>query len=108
MEPASTLLFAMAVRLLGHATRRSGLVMPGFRSPPRVQGVDRTLRRHAGGGVTVAVRLRGRPATAVLSDMIEGVVHANDVSDTQGEEVRTLLWRAVAELVSPQSVESAA
>jgi hypothetical protein len=101
-------MFATAVRLLGHTARRGGLTMPAFRSPPRVPGVDRTLRRRAGGGVTVAVRLRGRLSAAVLADMIEGVVHANELSGVRADEVRASLWQSVTALLSSRSVGTAA
>ena len=108
MEPASTLLFASAVRVLGYACRRHGLTMPSFRSPPRVAGVDRTLRRRAGGGVTVAVRLRGRPGAAVVSDMVEGIVHANDLGGISADEARAKLWDGVGTLLAAGPVGSAA
>ncbi|MGD9794433.1 MAG: hypothetical protein AB7V43_13225 [Acidimicrobiia bacterium] len=108
MELASTLMFASAVRALGHATRRSGLTMPAFRSPPRVEGVDRTLRHRVGGGVTVAVRLRGRPSAAVLADMIEGIVQANSLSGVSADHARSALWQEAGPLVSHAPVDTAA
>jgi hypothetical protein len=97
MDNATSLRFAAAVRVLGHAARARGLDVPGFRSPPRVAGAERTLRRRADGGATVAVRLRGRPFVAVLADMIEGVLVANGLSGTEATRVRTALWDAVAD-----------
>ena len=70
MEPAATVEFTRAARGLCAASRRLGLVAPSFRSPPRIVGSARTIRRRYNGAV-VAVRLRGRPMAAVLSDMIE-------------------------------------
>src|SRR5882672_2090698 len=69
--------FAEAVRALGLEARRNGLRMPGFRSPPRLNGVDRSVRRRSDGGATIAVVVRGRPWAAVVADMIEGVLVAN-------------------------------
>src|SRR4051812_49515603 len=66
--------FAAAVRTLGVEARRRGLAVPGFRSPPRLHGVDRSLRRRVDGGATVAVALRGRPRPARLADPGQGVV----------------------------------
>ena len=66
--------------------------MPGFRSPPRAEGVDRTLRRRGDGAVMVAVRLRGRPWSAVISDMVEGVVVANRLAGSEADAVRRALW----------------
>ncbi len=40
----------------------------------------------------VAVRLRGRPWTAVVSDMIEGVVAANRLVGAEADGIRRALW----------------
>jgi len=96
MDAALSIRFAAAVRVLGHAGRARGLTVPGYRSPPRVAGAERTLRRRPDGGATVAVRLHGRPFVAVLADMIEGLMVANDLSGTDATRVRTALWDAVA------------
>jgi hypothetical protein len=90
---ASTVDFASAARTLTREARRRGLVGPSFRCPPRLVGVDRTLRRH-GEGVVVAVRLRGRPWAAVLADMIEGVVVANRLQPPHADRLRNELWAA--------------
>jgi hypothetical protein len=86
--------FAHAARVLGREARRRGLVAPSFRCPPRIVGVDRSLRRHPTGAV-VSVQLKGRPWMAVLGDMIEGVVVANRLRPPQADRVRTELWAAV-------------
>ena len=96
MEPGATLRFTAAARALADAARRLGLQPPGFRSPPRLGSVDRSLRRHPRGTV-VAVRLRGRPWAAVLADMVEGVVAANDLTAADADRVRSALWEALAE-----------
>ncbi len=85
--------FAQVARVLAHEVRRLGLTPPGFRTPPRLAGVDRTLRRHAGGS-TVAVRLRDRPWPAVVGDMIEGIVVANGLKPPDADRLRTHLWHA--------------
>lgn len=90
---ATTAAFSTAARTLGHEARRRGLVVPGFRSPPRVVGADRTVRRWQG-GATVAVRVKGRPWVAVLADMIEGVVVANQLTTPQADRLRGELWEA--------------
>jgi len=90
---ATTSAFSTAARTLGHEARRRGLAAPGFRSPPRVVGADRTIRRW-NGGATVAVRVKGRPWVAVLADMIEGVVVANQLSTPQADRLRGELWEA--------------
>ena len=93
MEPASTVEFTRAARALSAASRRLGLVAPSFRSPPRIVGAARTIRRRDNGAV-VAVRLRGRPMVAVLADMIEGVVMTNSLPAPAADHMRTDLWRA--------------
>jgi hypothetical protein len=104
METASTLMFTTAVRLLSRQARTLGLRMPGFRCPPRLGGVDRSLRWRAGGSATVAVRLRGRPVAAVLADMIDGVVVTNGLTGTAADEVRREFWSACAPLVGEVKV----
>jgi hypothetical protein len=88
---ATTVDFASAARTLTHEARRRGLVGPSFRCPPRLVGVDRSIRRHADGAI-VSVRLRGRPFVAVLADMIEGVVVANDLVAPEADRLRADLW----------------
>jgi hypothetical protein len=103
MEPATTLRFATAARVLGREARSRGFDPPGFRSPPRLQGADRTLRRRAR-GASVAVRVRGRPWAAVLADMIEGVVVANGLVGVESDALRAALWEAVGEELASRSV----
>src|SRR5688500_20312751 len=88
---ASTVEFASAARNLTREARRRGLVGPTFRCPPRLVGVDRTIRRHDDGAI-VSVRLRGRPWAAVLADMIEGVVVANRLQPPPADRLRSDLW----------------
>ncbi len=92
---ATSLRFAAAVRTFGQAARARGLIVPGFRSPPRLAGAERTLRRHAGGAATVAVSIRDRPFQAVAADMIEGIVVANQLDGTEATRARTALWEAL-------------
>ncbi len=91
MEPSSTVHFAHAARTLSREARRRRLVAPSFRCPPRLVGVDRSLRRRPDGAV-VSVRVRGRPWAAVLADMIEGVIAVNGLSPPQATRLRTELW----------------
>jgi hypothetical protein len=88
---ARTVEFATAARNLTREARRRGLVGPSFRCPPRLVGVDRTIRRHDDGAI-VSVRLRGRPWAAVLADMIEGVVIANRLQPPHADRLRSDLW----------------
>lgn len=71
--------------------QRHGLVAPGFRSPPRVPGSVRTVRR-APGGAVVAVAWRGRPAVAVLGDLVDGVILVNGLAGAEAAAWRRRLW----------------
>lgn len=95
MEQSSSIIFATAVRILASAARQRGLVVPGFRSPPRIPGAERTVRRQPNGSSTVAVVVKGRPYQAVVADLIEGIVIANELDGTEATRVRTRLWEAV-------------
>jgi hypothetical protein len=89
-----TSLFTAAARVLAHAAHEQGLVAPGFRSPPRIFGVDRSIRRAPDGpGGVVSVRLADRPFTAAVADMIEGVVVLNRLAPPEADRVRRALWR---------------
>jgi len=80
--------FSAAARCLADETRRRGLVVPGFRSPPRLAGVARSVRRVPGGPPVVAVRRRGRTSGDVIGDMIEGIVVANGLAGTDADRLR--------------------
>lgn len=101
---ATSLRFAAAARTLGDLARRQGLIAPGFRSPPRTVGLDRAIKRLPSGGVVVAIRLKDRPWVAVLADMIDGVLVANDLRGVEAAALRTELWR----LVESDAVRSSA
>ena len=90
--------FVNAANLLGAVAGRFGFIAPGFRTPPRIVGVQRTVRRRAGGGL-VAVAVKGRPMAAVLADMIEGVVVVNNLVPPESDTVRAALWSAVTQLL---------
>lgn len=94
MDPVSSVEFAAAARTLTGAARRCGLIAPSFRSPPRLVGVDRSLRRR-GDAAVVSVRLRERPWGAVLADMVEGVVAANALGPPDADRVRSQMWSAL-------------
>lgn len=93
--------FAEAARRLGAAARSAGHVAPGFRSPPRVAGCSRSIRRRRNGQAVVAVSLKGRPIAGVVADMVDGVVAANCLDGARASELRDLLWTSVAEMVVP-------
>lgn len=90
----ATVMFAEAAKVLSAAARAHGLAAPSFRTPPRLVGLDRTVRRHPQGG-SVAVRVRGRPWPAVVADMIDGVIALNRLESTRANRVRANLWDAV-------------
>ena len=90
----SSIRFAVAAKAISDEARAAGLVVPGFRSPPRLTGVDRSLRRRPGAAPAVAVRVNGRPIDTVVADMVEGVLAANGLRDR--DDLRALLLAAVA------------
>ena len=90
----SSIDFAHAARTIGREARRRGLVAPGFRCPPRITGVDRSLRR-VGNGAVVAVQLKGRPWAAIVGDMIEGVIVTNQLPPPRSDRLRAELWEAL-------------
>ena len=104
MEPATTIRFAATARALAREARSRRLVVPGFRSPPRVAGADRTLRRR-GASAAVAVRVRGRRWPEVQADMIEGVVVANGLSGDEAEQLRAALATAAGDELAARRVE---
>jgi hypothetical protein len=103
---SGSLEFAGAVKVLGAVARSMGLEAPGFRSPPRLVGVDRSVRRRrsttgAAAPAVVSVRVRDRPWPAVLADMVEGVVVANGLVAPEADRARSALWESVAGSVTP-------
>lgn len=106
MEPVTTVDFAGAARALSRLARRHGLTPPTYRCPPRLVGVDRSIRRRRDGAI-VAVRLHNRPRAAVLADMIEGVVVANGLRPPDADRVRAELWNGIAATDSATSTARA-
>lgn len=95
METSATIRFATTARRLTMAARRLGLRAPSFASPPRLAGLDRSLRRRTDGSVVVAVRVRSRPWPAVLADLVEGVIRVNGLSGAEADRVRAALWEEI-------------
>ena len=94
MTTPLTAKFASAARVLSQYVASRGLVAPGFRSPPRTIGLDRAIRRTTdGSGGIVAVRVAGRPFTASIADMIEGVIVLNRLVAPDADRLRAELWR---------------
>lgn len=103
MTPSATMQFTAAARVLAQAAAECGLTVPGFRSPPRIVGVNRTIRRsHTGEGGVVAVRLVDRPLAVILGDMIEGVIVINGLNATQADRVRTHLWSVMSQFAATE------
>jgi hypothetical protein len=92
---AASVRFARAARVVAEAARAEGWQTPGFRSPPRLAGAQRTVRRRADGGAVVAIRVRGRPWAAVVGDLVEGVVVANGFTGADAQRCRGRLWEAL-------------
>lgn len=97
MQVPITLRFARTAQVLAEEARRLGLTVPSFRSPPRLHGAHRSIRR-APWGAVVAVRLRERPFATVVDDMVEGVVAANRLSGARAAAVRARLAAAAGPL----------
>jgi hypothetical protein len=104
---SSLLGFAEAADGVCRIAHHLSLVVPSFRSPPMQADVDRSIRWAADGCATVAVRVRGRPVSAVERDLVEGVLQANRLSGPAREETRQ---RMIALLAGnePRLVEPAA
>ncbi len=91
--------FAQIARLLNQVAKDQRLRTPAFRSPPRAPGLRRSIRRRPDGSATVSVSLRGRPAVAVVADMIDGVMAANEPGSTRSAGIRDRLWLAATPLL---------
>lgn len=103
VEEAATLRFSSLARRLSEEARRHGLVVPAFRSPPRVNGADRTLRRRSDGTHVVSIRVVGRTSMEILDDLIDGVLLANDLEGPAGAG-----WRLAFHLLLATDTTSAA
>lgn len=103
----NSLEFSDAVRRLTAAAREAGGTAPSFRSRP-CGANRRTIRRRPDGSATVAVSLRDRPFAAVLGDLIDGVVVANQLTGAEASDLRDRLWRSVTPLLvdTPHTVTS--
>jgi hypothetical protein len=105
VESQSLVGFAQTARALAAGARAAGLIVPAFRTPPKRSDAVRTIRKLPGGTV-VAVRVRDRPRSEVLGDMVEGVVQANGLSGEAATRLRTTLLEAV--LGAPKTTRPAA
>ena len=90
----TSFMFAETARIIGQAARNHKLSVPTFRSPPRIEEVHRSIRRGVDFSV-VLVSFSGRPYSAVVSDMIEGVLVANSLDKNRSDFFRALLWSSI-------------
>jgi hypothetical protein len=95
--------FAGTARRLAAAARARGLAAPGFRTPPRQPGADRTIRRYPDGSALVAVRVKGRRPDDVVDDLIDGILRLNDLHGLAAAEVRFALWTELSPSVARDS-----
>ncbi|MEM7092702.1 MAG: hypothetical protein AAF567_06855 [Actinomycetota bacterium] len=99
MVESQSVQFGEIARDVANRARGLGLTAPVFKSPPRIVGVSRTVRTRSDGQAVVAVAFRNRPTGAVICDLIEGVLHVNDVEATQASRYRDDLWEPFSESV---------
>lgn len=95
------MMFSALVRVVAQEARAMGLLVPGFRSPPRLAGAVRTIRSGVGTPM-IAVRLRGRPFADVAADVVEGVLVANGIPPGPDMRIRRRLLKAI-EAVTPRA-----
>ncbi|MEG3596325.1 MAG: hypothetical protein VX360_04670 [Actinomycetota bacterium] len=105
IESAPSVRFAIVAKSITQVAAGCGLVVPGFKTPPRSGDLDRTVRRQSCGSI-VAVRIKDRPFEAVIADMIEGVVLCNDMSIEKAGKLRNLLWDAAMQTGRHQKLTS--
>jgi len=91
VDTSAALRFAETARLLAAEARRHNLKVPGFRSPPRLPGVDRSIRWAPAGTCIVSVRVRERDVDEVIGDLIEGVIVANGFAGQAADGWRVAL-----------------
>lgn len=96
-KPDPTTDFAGTARWLAGAAHARGLAAPGFRTPPRQTGTNRTIRRYQDGTALVSVRVKGRLWDDVVDDLIAGILALNDLHGAAAAEVRYGLWTELAE-----------
>jgi hypothetical protein len=101
VETCSALAFGEMSRLMAAEARRHGLVAPSFRSPPRLAGVTRSVRRYASGHCLVSVQRQGRTPEEVATDMVEGLLVANGLEGAGAEGWRIALRAACFEEQRP-------
>ncbi len=104
-RPSPAVRFTRTARQLGAAARGAGLTVPAFRSPPRLDGALRTLRRYPDGAV-VSVAVRDRPFEDVAADLVEGVVRVNGLEGEGAARARRDLLDALGVTPEPGGLPS--
>jgi hypothetical protein len=92
--------FAGTARWLAGAAHARGLAAPGFRTPPRQAGCNRTIRRYPDGTSLVAVKVKGRLWDDVVDDLITGILLVNDLHGARAAEVRYGLWTELGQVTN--------
>lgn len=95
----SSLEFARAARQISQAARMARYEVPAFRSPPKVPRCRRSLKRRTDGSITVSIQIKGRPFAAIVADMVEGVLAANELTRADADRLADMLWEAATELI---------
>ncbi len=87
-------------------TESLGLTVPQFKTPPSLVGVARTISKYRQSlpshlpsnkphfEFTVAVAVKGRLASAIMADMIEGVCVVNNLTGAKAQDAKTSLWKS--------------
>ena len=89
---ANAMSFAAIGRILTGQALSLGVIAPSFRSPPRIPGVRRSVTRNRDGSITVSVIVSRRPLSAVIADMIDGVVLTSGLKAVEARTLYDKLW----------------
>ncbi len=89
---ANAMSFAAVGRVLTDQALAQGVTAPSFRSPPRIPGVRRSVTRNRDGSITVSVIVSRRPLSAVIADMIDGVVLTSGLRADEARALYDTLW----------------
>ncbi len=93
MEVTSIEEFTSIARALQSECVRLRLLAPAFKGQTHLPGHDRTLRHTRANQVVVSVN-RWRSPHAVTTDLIAGVLRANDLEGEEADLIRAQLWLA--------------
>lgn len=95
MAESYSINFLKVIRTLERIAGQRGFVAPSFRCPPPSAKFQRSLKKLKDDKVVVSIVVRDRPWLAVLADIVEGFVIANNSSERE-PELRNLLWDSIA------------